>query len=75
MMLTYQLHTTSLVLDINLIPDSFPGVAPPNTGVFVALFSEIQRRLGTTKPFTSANNACSMLKQQKHKKQQLEVLP
>ena len=47
-MLTYKLHTTSLVLDINLIPDSFPGVAVPNTGFFVTLSSEIQWRLGTT---------------------------
>lgn len=41
MMRTYKLNTTSLVLDISVLPDSFAGVG-------LSLFSEIQRCLGTT---------------------------
>lgn len=38
-MLTYKLRTTSLVLNINVLLDSFPGVAFPNPAVFVALLA------------------------------------
>ena len=74
-MLTYKLHTTSLVLDINLIPDSFPGVAVPNTGFFVTLSSEIQWRLGTTNRLLQQKCMQYAKTAEIQKKQQLDVLP